>query len=103
MANFIKKAIDILETEFGYPLSSELQTQSHEIDHCTQLNILTKNGSIFVCGLLMENKKPLDASGALKKIISNIPACTLGFTYDGQTISGFRFKSENSELIKLRV
>jgi type I restriction enzyme M protein len=102
MANLIENTIDILEKEFGYPFSSELKTQSFKIDQGTQLNILTKNGSVFVCGFLVENNKSLDISGALKEKISNIPACTLGFIYDGQSISGFRFKSENSELIKLR-
>ena len=102
MTNLIENTIDILEKEFGYPFSSELKTQSFKIDQGTQLNILTKNGSVFVCGFLVENNKSLDISGALKEKISNIPACTLGFIYDGQGIYGFRFKSETSELIKLR-
>lgn len=102
MAGLVESAIDILEKEFGYPLSSELKTQSLKIDAGIQLNILTKNGSVFVCGLLVGNNKSLDTFGTLKKITSNIAACTLGFIYDGQVISGFRVRSENSELIKLR-
>jgi type I restriction enzyme M protein len=102
MTNLIEDTLHILEKEFGYPVSSDLKVQILKVDQGTQLNILTKNDSTFACGLLVENNKSFDASGALKKNISNMPGCTLGFIYDGQSISGFRFKSENSELIKLR-
>lgn len=102
MSKATKNVINILEGDFGYPLSSGLQTQTQETEHGTQLNILTNTGSIFICGLVLQGSKGVDATNILKRMISENPACTLGFVYDGEKISGYRFKSENSDLIKIR-
>ncbi len=102
MKYIIDNVIELLTSEYGYPLSNLLTINYKEMDNYTIVNILTSNSNVFVVGIVYKNTINIDEMSILKKEFDDQASCMLGFIYKNSTLIGYKYKSKDSELIKLR-
>jgi len=98
----LDKLLSILESEYGYPVSENLETNTVKHDEAIQLDILTESHVVFASGIIISPKSNIDGVSFLKSILNELPSCMLGFVYDEVNLVGYKFRSKDSELVKLR-
>jgi len=92
----------LLEETYGYPISTKLNIEILEKKNYKLVNVFTTGNNIFVTGIISKNKSNLNEVSILKEIFDTSYSCKLGFIYTGLTFQGYKYKSKNSDLIKLR-
>lgn len=98
----LDKLISILEVEYGYPISSCLSLNAVQKQKYTAFEIETSSKKVFVVGLAVNEGSRIDSLQVLKDLFLEINGCFLGFIFEDNQLTGYKFKSKDTEIVKLR-